>query len=382
MKRAIALAGGGPAVGLSLGALKRLIDEEKMHFDVWSTACIGAWVAVLYNQAPAGKEYEDTLGFFRQVFRPDAEYDRFPMATIFAPDPQATTKAMLEFVLSPKSYQNLVVPDMMIRASNQLWEIARNPSSWNPATLNPAIFNDILAANPFTRFMTSMIWKSPMTGLSRVYYPESPLLGQIDFKALYQPGKPVIYHNAYNLSDHCLEEFSNKEADGKSAISAGSLCACSALPYILSPVELNGKEYVEGATVDTVNFKGMLDDHPDLDEVWVSRLLVHQQVRKPTSLVDALNNLVMMFAATTTEDDVKLFKFHLKESGRPIKVIELEVGYDVDFDWTYSNLDRGIADGWRAADAALQSYKAGENALDAIRLKPKTARRPAVVATS
>jgi len=363
MKRAIALAGGGPAVGLSLGALKRLVDEEGMRFDVWGTACIGAWVAALYNQAPQGQEYARTLDFFSHVFRPDREYAKFPMATLFTPDWRAMTEGMMSFMLNPASYQDLFVPETILRATNDLWAIARDPTSWTSAHLRPAIFNAVMAANPMTRFMTSALWLSPVTGLSKVYEPDNPLFQQIDFAALHQPGKPVVYHNAYNLTDHRLEQFSNVPGDGKADISANSLCACSALPFILSPVEMAGKEYVEGAMVETVNFKGMLDEHPDLDEVWVSRLLVHKQIRKPRNLVDALNNLVMMFAATSTEDDVKLFKYHVRERGHKIRIVELDVSYDVDFDWTHSNLQRGIDEGWRSADEALKVYRAGETPL-------------------
>ena len=54
MKRAITLAGGGPAAGLHIGALKRL-DEADVKFDVWALSCIGAWVGLVYNQADPGK---------------------------------------------------------------------------------------------------------------------------------------------------------------------------------------------------------------------------------------------------------------------------------------------------------------------------------------
>ncbi len=49
MKRAITLAGGGPAAGLHIGALDRL-NKENIKFDVWALSCIGAWVGLVYNQ--------------------------------------------------------------------------------------------------------------------------------------------------------------------------------------------------------------------------------------------------------------------------------------------------------------------------------------------
>lgn len=41
MRRAITLAGGGPAAGLHLGALQRLA-KSGINFDVWALSCIGA----------------------------------------------------------------------------------------------------------------------------------------------------------------------------------------------------------------------------------------------------------------------------------------------------------------------------------------------------
>ena len=51
---------------------------------------------------------------------------------------------------------------------------------------------------------------------------------------------------------------------GYSKISAHTLCACSALPYIEEPVRLGSDIHCEGTTIDTVNFEDMLHDHPDL----------------------------------------------------------------------------------------------------------------------
>ena len=48
-------------------------------------------------------------------------------------------------------------------------------------------------------------------------------------------------------------------------ISASSLCACSALPFIEGTVEIDGVTYCEGALVDTVNFESLLEEHPELE---------------------------------------------------------------------------------------------------------------------
>jgi len=359
MKRAICLAGGGPAVGLSLGTLKRLHEEPGMNFDVWSLACIGAWLGIVWNQAEPGAEYQTSLDFFRGIFRPDDVYDRFPIAAAFAPDYQDSFRNMVEFVMDPASYHNLVVPAAIQEAWADILRFAGDPSQWSQANFNALVLNQVMAVNPFSRFVTSLMYKSKTRGLSRIYYPDSAFLQKIAFQRLYEAGRPVLYHNAYNLTDDRLELFSNKDRQYQK-ISAETLCACSALPYIEEPVAFGGKLYCEGATVDTVNFEDLMRNHPDLDEVWVSRILDIKQVRKPENLYDALNNLVMLFAATTSEDDVKLFKHHVAKTHPDLKVIEIPVAYNINYDWSYSNLDRSIAEGYDAADHVLAAYNRGQ----------------------
>jgi hypothetical protein len=146
----------------------------------------------------------------------------------------------------------------------------------------------------------------------------------IKFEELTKNGKPAIFHNAWNLDEQKLALFSNREMETagkeyqyKGAIDARSLCACSALPFVEGTVEIGGVTYCEGALVDTVNFESLLEEHhkpPDdkLDEIWVSRIVDSKQIRKPENLHDALANLCQLFAATVGEDDVKLFKYHVR----------------------------------------------------------------------
>ncbi|WP_210516772.1 hypothetical protein [Thalassospira sp. ER-Se-21-Dark] len=97
--------------------------------------------------------------------------------------------------------------------------------------------------------------------------------------------------------------------------------------------------------------------NPDFDEVWGSRILDIKQIRQPENLYDALNDQVMLFAATTSEDDVKLFTCKVAESGRDIRGIEIPVEANISYDWTWENLDQSIEDGNRAANSVLSAYR-------------------------
>jgi predicted acylesterase/phospholipase RssA len=114
MKRAICLAGGGPAAGLHIGVLEGLkncgitFDNKD---DVWALSCIGAWVGVVYNQAASEKtdgKLNETYNFFRGVFRDDRSFDSFPTNTIFAPDWFGNAEALLDFMLEPRNYRKRV----------------------------------------------------------------------------------------------------------------------------------------------------------------------------------------------------------------------------------------------------------------------------------
>src|SRR5262249_46691757 len=103
-----------------------------------------------------------------------------------------------------------------------------------------------------------MMFLSSINGLSKIYYPDSIFLKKIKFDRI-DTAKPYIYHNAYNLTRQEIQLFSNKQ-DKYKQITAASLCACSALPYIEGRVDIDGDTYCEGALVDTVNFKSLLED--------------------------------------------------------------------------------------------------------------------------
>ncbi|SRR6266496_3121880 len=368
MKRAITLGGGGPAAGLHIGVLDRL-NREGIKFDVWALSCIGAWVGIVYNQFD-DKEVEQTYDFFRNgVFRDDVSYERFPINTVFGPDWSDNTRVLMEFLSNPTSYQNLWLPDKIAESIGQTLTFLSERSKWTEGDFNQWMLNHVLAVNPLIRFWTSMMYLSNVNGLSRICYPDSTFLKAIDFKKLSKQEKPFIFHNAWNLTKQKLELFYNRPMPGRryKDISAASLCACSALPFIEGTVEIGGDTYCEGALVDTVSFRNLLEDHFDLDEIWINRIVDSTQVHRPQNLHDALGNLCELFAATVGEDDVKLFEYHVKEGIRikgedkPRKwtgrIIEIQVDPHTNFRWTHKNLSEGRKRGNLAADKAYKEYK-------------------------
>jgi predicted acylesterase/phospholipase RssA len=399
VKRAITLGGGGPAAGLHIGVLDALANAD-ITFDVWALSCIGAWVGIVYNQFDKVENEdraEKTYQFFKNgVFRDDESYKRFPINTVFGPDWEGIGKAVTSFVTDSNTYKDLWDPSKMVdayRDSVSLW-FAQQPkadggmrfTNLDRGDVNRWILNQVLAPNPFVRYLTSIMYLSNVTGLSRINYPHSEFMKSINFEELKKPGKPFIFHNAWNLDEHKLALFSNrpmpqkaeekeKDKEYKVPISASSLCACSALPFVEETVQIGGVTYCEGALVDTVNFESLLEKHhrppnDKLDEIWVSRIVDSKQVRKPENLHDALANLCQLFAATVGEDDVRLFKYHVRyDKPKPGKeehrwegtIVEIHVPGHISFKWNHSNLDSGRKLGRAAAEQAIKAYYEHEN---------------------
>src|SRR5262245_4369945 len=351
-KRAIALGGGGPLVGVHLGVLRRFA-EAGLTFDTWALSCIGAWAGVIYNAAEGDpvQKAQHAHKYFRQVFRDDAGYASFPLNTAFPPDPRANLVALVDFVANAENYRNLIVPQEIRRFMRASMAMLRKRTYWNEGDRNRLLLQ-ALAANPLVRFMTAMVYKCNRSGLTKMFYPPSSLLGSINFEALYDSDAPFVYHNAWNLSKSRMELFANHSKVGMGHLDARSLCACSALPFIEDTVEINGDIYCEGALVSTINLTQLFEDF-DLDEVWVVRLVDVRQAKPHSNLYEALGNLMMLFAGSLGESDIELFRHRAEKAGWEGKIIEVDVSTEVNFDWSHSNLELGVREGYAAASAVL-----------------------------
>jgi predicted acylesterase/phospholipase RssA len=373
--KAICLGGGGPAAGLHIGALEGL-KNKGVKFDgndsVWALSCIGAWVGIIYNQATEGKEIDETYDFFRDLFRDDDTFKSFPVNTIFSPNWSGSAEAMRKFLFDLNSYRDAFLPKKMLESFVYTLSVVGNPKNWgkfNEGDFNRWTLNHVMAVHPVVRFLSAMAYKSAIDGKTKLHYPDSSFIKGIKIDRLFDDKKPYIFHNAFNFKKEDIDLFGNKwpaTVTDRKRISAASLCACSALPFIEQTVEVDGKVYCEGALVDTVNFKNLLEDHGDsLQEIWINRIVDTHQIHQPQNMHDALANLCQLFAATVGEDDVKLFKHHARANNRSQNpkdpkwkgaIIEIQVDDHIDFHWSHKNLDRGREYGARRAEDALKLY--------------------------
>ena len=399
-KRAITLAGGGPAAGLHLGALFRLEEEPSIEFDVWALSCIGAWVGIVYHsrkkpivpftfsnelqsykfntpvkdRESSSKALDAYKIFHENVFRDDASYQWFPINRAFAPSYLGFGKAWASFGIDrSKEWGNFFQPMEIFAAGLRSLQYLTDPTRWfKESEFNLWLLNDVLAVHPASRYLTSLSYLSQINGLSRIYYPESGFLDKINIPSL-AAAAPDIYHNAWRFApdgkgelqifhNHPEKDYCRKQS--YMGITPASLCACSALPYVEETVRIQGKgseeydEYCEGALVDTVNFKDLLRDHAELDEIWVNRIVDVSQVKQPKNIADGLANLAMLFAAEVGSNDVKLFRQHLlNQPNLKTRLVEIKINTEtkVTFEWNHKNLDTAFCEGYEAVDRLLKS---------------------------
>lgn len=336
--RAIAFGGGGPAVGNSIGFLlaleawnQKAEDEDRgrrrVDFPVWVAGCVGAWLTCLYHMSDArqGKtKAQATAEWIGEFFRDNDEYAMFPAPTTFTPDLPEMIRGALSFMSDPRTYQGLVVPNSVARAYRDVVDYYLHPERWNPGDFCLLMLNSVFAPSPASRFLMGLLYRTPIPGLNRLWFDERySLLKKVTDGLVKIRGKdyPDIYVNAYNIADHESQMFSNHTRINPEKIKpldSAALCATSALPYVLSPIEIDGKLHIEGALVDSFCFEAVryldkLSPHAksgagtEINEVWISQIVHHKQVQAPQNLLDALNNLIMLYAGTTSRYDIQCF---------------------------------------------------------------------------
>jgi len=207
----------------------------------------------------------------------------------------------------------------------------------------------------------------------------------VDFSKLKDyPGE--FYLNAYCIEDRKMALFRKDEIDRE------HFQAALAFPFIYAPFKLNGKTYLEGATQDTLNFKGLYEyrkdkDHPPIETIVVCDVLgMKELIGEPRSLHDAWVKSIVVPLVAVAEDDLKLFeKVHKggipRQFGRPDpKLLKIDFRSHMPkdhwpnvLDWSYSNLTTLYNVGYEAGKAFYEEHR---NALVPVAARPARPGRP------
>jgi NTE family protein len=337
------LGGGAPTLTLESGALAALADN-KVHFDVISTAGAGMLIGLLYA-APRGMSPRQALEHTKEMGVHDSIYDHFPVNFKVFHKPGAMAHAYRKWLQS--------LPRVMPGQE----EISRVAADW-------------------MGLMFAAWCPSDLSGKSQGLCDHAPWIDEVvDFDKLKSfPGE--FYMNAYNITDRKMELFTKEQ------ITPDHFRAALAFPLIYPPFKLNGKTYIEGSALDTLCFDGLLKYRDDrlnaeragktkdkklarrvpLRNVVIFDVLSSEKIiREPVSLYDAWVQSIMIPLVEIAKDDIKLFEAN---HNKDWKLNLMRIKFDIPdqhwpkvLDWSYSNLSTLYDIGYEAGQKFFKANK-------------------------
>jgi NTE family protein len=327
-KKALLLGAGGALGGLEAGALIAL-DEMGVKFDVLSGACIGSVLTLAYTSPAHGRTGRESLEYWcSEVGLSDEIYQYLPT------DYKVFQKQTGTF--------NPFFDKWMETMMQYAWNYGQTSKS-NAQRL----YNDL--------FMLGLTMMAPSivpfgTSVSRI----SPgLTNLIDFEKI-KDIKQDIYINALNVDEKEIELFDKNE------ITIQHVLAGSSLYFVCPQTQINGKWYGEGSYIDTLNFKGIIEAHEDIDTIVVMNILNRKDlVRRPENIYDAYNLSIMLPFITVAEDDIKIFEAKYKGDRKLLKV-DFEIPQERIpklMDWSVSNIMNLRDIGYKAGKKFVKKNK-------------------------
>lgn len=332
---ALVLGGGAPNATLMAGSLVAFI-EAGVEFDIISTSGAGAIVGLLYAAAK-GRDAKSALKELANMGVADALYSAFPVNFKVFNKP-----GQLADIWRQWQQANPVLQAIQAQADQgPLQRLAADWSSWLMASLCP----------------------SDLTAQSKGLCAHVPFIDQVvDFSKLASL-KPQFYLNAYNLSRKRMECWDKRQ------ITHEHFLAALSFPLIYPPYLLGGDYYIEGAAIDTLNFKRLFQEHPHIDTTVVFDVLGSEQIlHPPRDLYDAWVQSIITPLTEIARDDLKLFEaLHNKDADGKPRTQLLRVAYDQfirpeqreqELDWSYSNLSQMYQAGYSAGLALCHDHAA------------------------
>lgn len=322
-KRALLIGGGAPNSSLIAGALVAFLDKG-VEFDVISTSGAGSLMGLLYT-APRGGNPRHSLKAWSNAGISDPIYKNFPV----------DYKVFNKPGIAAEFYRNALRANPLLRpyvdifapnAVNGLW------SDW---------INFWLAT-----FCPSDLNSSSLGLCAHLPFAEDA----IDFAAV-KKMKPQFYINAYSLTKEKMRIWD------KSEITVDHIKAAFAFPFLYPPYHLNGEDFIEGASVDSLNFEALISDDEktpgierDIKTIVIFDILgTKKLIQKPADLYDSWVGSIITPLVESSRDDIKLFE--LVHNLDPVtkkpkrKLLKVPLTRDIPekhwphvLDWSNSNL--------------------------------------------
>lgn len=310
-KKALLMGAGGPLGGLEAGALIAL-DEKGVKFDVISGACIGSILTLAYSSPAGGRTPREALEFWvSETGVSDALYKLLPIDfKVFQKQAGALNPLM----------------DQWLRGM-----LAMNPFySYAPSSDLHRLYSELYLLSLVSMMPSTVPFSNAMSRIAPV------LEVLIDFDKLKHIDTDV-YINAMDVSSKEIAIFDKHQITPKHVLAGSSLF------YICPQTEIDGKIYGEGSYIDSLNFKGVLAKHEDIETLVVLNILNRKDLIRPArDLNDAYNLSIMLPFVTIAEDDIKLFEAKHKGTRNLLKAQFNIPAADIPqtMDWSVSNFKR------------------------------------------
>jgi NTE family protein len=324
-RTALVLGGGAPNMALMAGALAAFHDCG-VSFDVVSCSGAGSLAGLLWL-APKGCTAAEALRSVKTMSIVDAIYQSFPVNYKVFQKPGTWAEAW-RLAMAANPFFNL---DAKEYERSSPYALAIDSMLLCAATLSPTGLH---------------------AGRWGLCQPTPFVERIIDFERL-KDIKPYFYLNAYTASKEIIDDFSKEE------ITPRHFRAALAFPFIYGPYRLNGDLYYEGAVVDCLNFKDLVEKHIGLESIVVFDVLgCDTLIRAPRNLYDSWVLSMVIPLVKTAEDNLELFALKHNKGWRRAdgaKADLLKIEFDIPeeylvevLDWSSSNASRLFDIGYRS----------------------------------
>jgi len=331
-RTALVLGGGAPNSAMMAGALAAF-EEEGIHFDVVSTSGAGGLMALLW-MAPKDATPDEALRNWLNSYVHDDIYEKFPVAY----------KVFTKPGTAADMYRDMMAPFMKTFMGGTDNSMQRLMSDW-------------------TQLMSACLCPNGLQSSDTGLCARLPWVEQIvDFDKI-KDMDSHFYINAYNIDQKQMENFSREE------ITLEHFKAAFAFPFIYGPYQMGADHYYEGASHECLNFRGLYENHPNLDTVVVLDVMGQDGlIRQPRDLYDSWVQSMIVPLVQVAKNNLELFALkenrgwqRSKGARADLMVMPFDLSEEdrkTSLDWSYSNGSRLFEIGYRSAQEFLKGQGA------------------------
>jgi len=337
-KTGLLLGGGAPNSTLIAGALAAFVDEA-IDFDVISASGAGVLMGLLYT-TPHEATPRQALQSWADTGVADSIYKMIPINYKIFQKPGMQASTFRDAFQPPAN-------NPFFQAIQQTFASA------------PGVWSD------WGKLMMSSLSPSDLSMKSLGLCAHLPFLEKaVDFSGVARM-RPQFYINAYNLSEHRMQNW------GKHEIGPEHVRAALSFPFLYAPTTIDGSDYIEGAALDTLNFDPFIEgkgEHHDADTLVILDILGDERLlRKPRNLYDAWVRSIITPLVKISKSEMRLFELEHNTdaaTGQPkrrLLKLDLMGGIPEEhwpdtLDWSSSNMQLLFDVGYKAGIAFAREH--------------------------